>query len=478
VRRARSPQSAGLVLVGPAMIYAVTTSSPTDVRHFNSLSAPPVRNNTVGPQDKALELDRSAVSGDPRLSTYDEFTRAPYSKEPCDPRHAGNASFASAVHGRSGSRYTAAMISSDIPIWQEPVRGFYADPGQFLALSGLDFLRSEGSSLPPPIGYLCGLHLSAVEPGSTAFTMPVTDWLLSPQGAVSGATLSFLVDAPLGCTVQTALPPATSYSTAEVSLKFLRTVVPRSGTLTARGRLIHAGKSIAISLVEVTDDEGRLLAVTSTRCSILPRLAAPSEIVEQALKNPPRLTEPEWPSPHPYQRPVKGEVLAQEIWDRMSGLEVMRALIKGDLPAPPLRYLCGIVPLDAEEGRIRLKMPASEWFCAPVPGRLYGGATAFLAGTAIDTAVQTTVPAGTAFAPVDLKVYFLRPVSPDGRDLVALGTVIHRGRSVAIGTSQVFDADRKKGAVASGSALILPGRPATVTTELTPPHPLDAAGED
>src|SRR5262245_66621532 len=27
------------------------------------------------------------------------------------------------------------MTSSEMPIWQEPVRGFYADPGQFLALS-------------------------------------------------------------------------------------------------------------------------------------------------------------------------------------------------------------------------------------------------------------------------------------------------------------------------------------------------------
>ena len=69
-------------------------------------------------------------------------------------------------------------------------------------------------------------------------------------------------------------------------------------------------------------------------------------------------------------------------------------------------------------------------------------------------------------------------MSPDGRDLEAHGTVIHRSRSVAIGTSQVFDADGKKVAVASGSALILPGRPATVTTELTPPYPLDADAED
>ena len=67
--------------------------------------------------------------------------------------------------------------------------------------------------------------------------------------------------------------------------------------------------------------------------------------------------------------------------------------------------------------------------------------------------------AGAAFAPVDPKVYFLRPVSPDGRDLVAQGSVIHRGRSVATGTSEIFDADGRKVAVASGSALILPGRP-------------------
>lgn len=70
-------------------------------------------------------------------------------------------------------------------------------------------------------------------------------------------------------------------------------------------------------------------------------------------------------------------------------------------------------------------------------------------------------------------MYFLRPVSPDGRDLVARGTVIHRGRSMAIGTSDVFDADGKKVAVATGSAVILPGRPAAVTAELTLP---DLAG--
>src|SRR5258706_13132081 len=181
------------------------------------------------------------------------------------------------------------MTTSATPIWQEPVRGFYTDPGQFVALSGLDPLQSivEGGSFPPAMGYLCGLRLTAVESGSVTFTLPVTDWLLPPQGVVSGATLALLVDAPLGCTVQTALPPGTPFTTAEISLSFLRTVVPRSGTLTAKGRLIHAGKTIAVSQVDGTDDAGRLLAVTTGRLAILPPVDAPWRMVGHALKNPP-----------------------------------------------------------------------------------------------------------------------------------------------------------------------------------------------
>ena len=110
--------------------------------------------------------------------------------------------------------------------------------------------------------------------------------------------------------------------------------------------------------------------------------------------------------------------------------------------------------------------------------RVQSGARYRNAGTAIDGTVQTTLPAGTALGPVDLKVYFLRPVALDGRDLVARGTVIHRGRSMAIATSEVFDVDGKKVAVATGSSVILPRRAATVTTELTLPRLGESEDDD
>jgi uncharacterized protein (TIGR00369 family) len=74
-------------------------------------------------------------------------------------------------------------------------------------------------------------------------------------------------------------------------------------------------------------------------------------------------------------------------------------------------------------------------------------------------AVQTLLPAGASYAPLDLKVNFLRPVSPDGKDLVATGRVVHRGRTLAIATSEVFDAEGRKVALATGSTRMLPDTP-------------------
>jgi hypothetical protein len=69
--------------------------------------------------------------------------------------------------------------SARTPIWEEPVRGFYIDPGQFVTLSGLELLRTMlDGGLGPPIRYLFGLAPTAVEPSGATFTMPVTDWLI------------------------------------------------------------------------------------------------------------------------------------------------------------------------------------------------------------------------------------------------------------------------------------------------------------
>ena len=112
---------------------------------------------------------------------------------------------------------------------------------------------------------------------------------------------------------------------------------------------------------------------------------------------------------------------------------------------------------EVDEGRAVFVQPATEWLNSPARA-LYGGAIAWIVDTALAVAVHTTVPAKAVFAPLDLKVNFVRPVFPDLRDLTAEATVTHRGRSLAVATCELRNADGKPVAVGTSSSIILPGR--------------------
>jgi uncharacterized protein (TIGR00369 family) len=145
----------------------------------------------------------------------------------------------------------------------------------------------------------------------------------------------------------------------------------------------------------------------------------------------------------------------------MSGLEVFQAQLAGDLPYPPIQFLTGARPIDVGEGRADFVMPCHGWLCSP-SGMVEGGTIAMLADHALTCAIQTTVPRGAAYGSIDLKVNFSRPVRPDGREILSKGRVRHAGRSIAVAESEVFNADGKTVALATGSAMILPDRPAAL----------------
>ena len=343
-------------------------------------------------------------------------------------------------------------------IVDEPVRGGYPDPRLF-GLSGIEQMRAffRGLGPRPPMHYLTGLRPTEVGLGSSTFVMPATEWLLVPNGVISGGTLAVLADGPLGVAVQTTLPPATGYATAQLAMNFLRPAFPGPGNIIARGRVTHGGRSLALSETTVEDAEGKVLAHGSSRCVIFPPLDVPPPDLDAM----PVIEEPAHDSLHPYERPVLGSPVPQETWDRLSGLEVLQAALDGELPAPPIYHLTGLHPVEVDEGQATFVMPATGWHTSPI-ATVEGGFIALLADSALACAVQTTLPAGTAYATIDLVVNFLRPVHPDGRDLTARGTVAHRGRSIAVANAEVTNAEGKRVARASGTAMILPGRPAAL----------------
>lgn len=343
---------------------------------------------------------------------------------------------------------------SGVPIWEEPVRGTFGDPSALL-LPGVDRMRLliRGQTSRPPVYHLTGLAPVEAGVGTSTFSMPVTPWLQSTvPGLMTGGILAFLADGPLGTAIVTVLPPLGYRTTSDLSLSFLQPGNLESGTLVGRARVIHAGKSVALSEVSIEDGLGRHLAHGTSRGFLLTASEAPD-----AALDPPLL--PEYATPDPYlRRPVTGRPMSQEEWNRTSGLEALRRCISERDLAPPIHHLTGLRPIEALEGRCSFVLPASAWLASPAPV-LYGGAIALLADAALSGAVMTINPAGGSFALLDLKLNFLRPVLPDGGLMTAVATLAHRGRTMAVATAELYHEEGKRIALASASAMLLPKRP-------------------
>jgi uncharacterized protein (TIGR00369 family) len=126
------------------------------------------------------------------------------------------------------------------------------------------------------------------------------------------------------------------------------------------------------------------------------------------------------------------------------------------MPCPPVDQLTGIRLVSAEPGRVVFALPASPWLRNEW-GTVYGGMLTLVAKSAAAAAVQTTAARGTAFTALDVKTNLLRPVPADGSEIVATGTVLHRGKRLAIATADVMHGDVRVAVLTGTTALTSPG---------------------
>jgi uncharacterized protein (TIGR00369 family) len=120
----------------------------------------------------------------------------------------------------------------------------------------------------------------------------------------------------------------------------------------------------------------------------------------------------------------------------MSGLDYLRGMGKGDVPPPPIVDLVDFRLLNVEEGRIVFGFTPAEYHYNPIG------------------AVHSTLPAGTGYTTLEIKVNYVRPVMAKTGAMRCEGKVIHRGSNVATSESFLTDAGGKLYAHASGTCLI------------------------
>jgi uncharacterized protein (TIGR00369 family) len=140
----------------------------------------------------------------------------------------------------------------------------------------------------------------------------------------------------------------------------------------------------------------------------------------------------------------------------MSGLDYLGAIIRGEVPAPPLALLLGITIVAAEAGRTAFTVEPGEHHYNPI-GVVHGGLIATLLDSALGSAVHSTLPAGSGYTTLELKANFVRAVTRATPRLRCEGEAIHVGGRIATSQARVLDAEGKLYAHGTSTCLLLRG---------------------
>lgn len=149
---------------------------------------------------------------------------------------------------------------------------------------------------------------------------------------------------------------------------------------------------------------------------------------------------------------------------RMSGLEFLSAMLRGEVPVPPLASLVGLRLLEVTAGRTIFAMDPAEFHYNTVRV-VHGGIVSTLLDTAMGCAIYSTLPAGTGYTTVELHVNFLRPITAQTGLLRCEGETIHVGRTIATAQGRLVDASGKLYAHGTTTCAIMRGEGATNPTK-------------
>ena len=127
---------------------------------------------------------------------------------------------------------------------------------------------------------------------------------------------------------------------------------------------------------------------------------------------------------------------------RLSGMEYIEAIFRGELPAPPISDLLGFRGVEAEQGRAVFEMEPGPQHYNPI-GSVHGGIALTLLDSAMGCAVHTTLGPGVGYTTLEVKTNFVRPISVDTGVIRCEGTVLHSGSRIATAEGKLTDANGK-----------------------------------
>src|ERR1700682_928712 len=142
-----------------------------------------------------------------------------------------------------------------------------------------------------------------------------------------------------------------------------------------------------------------------------------------------------------------------EVMAAMAGIDFVRAIFDGGLPAPPIMQT--IEPFDstAEPGVVVIHSTPSFRHYNPI-GSVHGGYAATLLDSAMGLAVHTMLPAGTGYTTLEFKISFIRGMTEDTGVVRTEGRTMNVGRRAATAEARITDAKGRLLAHATTTCLV------------------------
>jgi uncharacterized protein (TIGR00369 family) len=137
----------------------------------------------------------------------------------------------------------------------------------------------------------------------------------------------------------------------------------------------------------------------------------------------------------------------------MSGLDIMRATMVGDIPAPTIAETMNFWIHRADEGEAEFRGEPTTAHMNPL-NIVHGGWAMALLDSVLGCAVHTTCAPGEGFVSMDTSVKFVRPMMPGTGQVRAIATVQTRGRRVANVEGRVESRDGKVIALGTSTCFI------------------------
>lgn len=141
------------------------------------------------------------------------------------------------------------------------------DSGEF---AGLEHYRTvlHSEDRAEGIDGLLGMAMTSIETGTATFELKTGAQHSNSLGIVHGGIGATMLDSAMACAIHSMLGAGDKFITVELKVNYIRAAHIEGEVLTARGKVVHMGRSIAVADGQIHNDVGQLIAHATTTCLV------------------------------------------------------------------------------------------------------------------------------------------------------------------------------------------------------------------